>query len=83
MRRSVTMQQSLVKKYVKMFIDITVVGNSSDVSVSKGILFEMKIPVKYPLQIRVFSLGLRELIVSKSMWCKTIRKQPAVLEFYN
>ena len=77
------MQQSLVKKYVKMFIDITVVGNSSDVSVSKGILFEMKIPVKYPLQIRVFSLGLRELIVSKSMWCKTIRKQPAVLEFYN
>ena len=77
------MQQSLVKKYVQMFIDITVVGNSSDVSVSKGILFEMKIPVKYPLQIRVFSLGLRELIVSKSMWCKTIRKQPAVLEFYN
>ena len=66
-----------------MFIDITVVGNSSDVSVSKGILFEMEIPVKYPLQIRVFSLGLRELIVFKSMWCKTIRKQPAVLEFYD
>ena len=77
------MQQSLGKKYLKMFIDITVVGNSSDVSVSKGVLFEMKIPVKYPLQIRVFSLGLRELIVSKSMWCKTIRKQPAVLEFYD
>ena len=77
------MQQSLGKKYVKMFIDITVVGNSSEVSVSKGILFKMKIPVKYPMQIRVFSLGLRDLIVSKSMWCKTIRKQPAVLEFYN
>ena len=77
------MEQSLGKKYVKMFIDITVVGNSSDISVSKGILFEMKISVKYPLQIRVFSLGLRELMVSKSMWCKTIRKQPAVLEFYD
>ena len=77
------MEQSLGKKYVKMFIDITVVGNSSDISVSKGILFEMKISVKYPLQIRVFSLVLRELIVSKSMWCKTIRKQPAVLEFYD
>ena len=77
------MEQSLGKKCVKMFIDITVVGNSSDISVSKGILFEMKISVKYPLQIRVFSLGLRELIVSKSMWCKTIRKQPAVLEFYD
>ena len=77
------MEQSLGKKYVKMFIDITVVGNSSDISVSKGILFEMKISVKCPLEIRVFSLGLRELIVSKSMWCKTIRKQPAVLEFYD